>query len=191
MTKVKCTFEETDARRIQTDSAPTQKGEPMSDLIRRDDAIIAVCLSTTRDSATDAIKELPTAKPKEYVKDGTLTVQMPTIKEAKAVDKIVVYSDTYKQEYYMPREWEWCHTCKEYDQERHSCPRMRDVISRTVKELEEQYKPKVGAWIENETTYADNVRQTCECSVCGKISPRPLGDYCRWCGAKMEGASDE
>ncbi len=40
------------------------KGESMSDLIRRDDAIIAVCLSTTRDSATDAIKELPTAEPK-------------------------------------------------------------------------------------------------------------------------------
>ena len=36
----------------------------MSDLIRRDDAIIAVCLSTTRDSATDTIKELPTAEPK-------------------------------------------------------------------------------------------------------------------------------
>ena len=42
------------------------------------------------------------AEPNEYVKDGTLTVQMPTIKEAKAVDKIVVYADTYKQEYYMP-----------------------------------------------------------------------------------------
>ena len=48
-------------------------------------------------------------------------------------------------------------------------------------------EPKVGRWIENETTYADNVRQTCECSVCGKRSPRPLGDYCRWCGAKMIG----
>lgn len=47
-------------------------------------------------------------------------------------------------------------------------------------------EPKVGEWIENETTYADNARQTCECSVCGKRSPRPLGDYCRWCGAKME-----
>ena len=56
----------------------------------------------------DAIQEyinkgyIPTAEPKEYVKDGTLTVQMPTIKEAKAIDRIVVYADTYKQEYYMP-----------------------------------------------------------------------------------------
>ena len=42
------------------------------------------------------------AEPKEYVIDGTLTVQMPTIKEAKAIDKIVVYADTYKQEYHKP-----------------------------------------------------------------------------------------
>ena len=47
-------------------------------------------------------------------------------------------------------------------------------------------EPKVGEWLENETSYVDNVRQTCDCSVCGRRSPRPLGDYCRWCGAKME-----
>lgn len=50
----------------------------------------------------DAIELIPTAEPKEYVKVGTLNVQMPTIKEAKAIDKIVVYADTYKQEYFMP-----------------------------------------------------------------------------------------
>ena len=47
------------------------------------------------------------AEPNEYVKDGTLTVQMPTIKEAKAVDKIVVYADTYKQEYHKPKVGRW------------------------------------------------------------------------------------
>ena len=47
------------------------------------------------------------AEPNEYVKDGTLTVQMPTIKEAKAIDKIVVYADTYKQEYSLPKVGEW------------------------------------------------------------------------------------
>ena len=79
----------------------------MSDLIRRDEAIIAVCLSITRESATDKIKKIPTAEPKEYVIIGTLTVQMPTIKEAKAVEKIVVCADTYKQEYYMPKVGKW------------------------------------------------------------------------------------
>lgn len=143
--------------------------------------------------ARNTIAELPSAEPKEYVKDGTLTVQMPTIKEAKAVDKIVVYADTYKQEYYMPlpREWEWCHTCKEYDQERHSCPRMRDVISRTVKELEEQYKPMVGRWIEKDGMWCDD--PTFRCSVCGEeyelLEGTPIDNgmnYCPNCGAKME-----
>ena len=63
------------------------------------------------------------AEPKEYVKDGTLTVQMPTIKEAKAVDKIVVYADTYKQEYSLPKVGKWirigydiyeCSECHQY-----------------------------------------------------------------------------
>ena len=39
---------------------------------------------------------------KRYIKDGTLIIQARTIKEAISIDKIVVYADTYKQEYYMP-----------------------------------------------------------------------------------------
>ena len=31
---------------------------------------------------------------------------------------------------------EWCTDCKEYDQERHSCPRWNRVIRKTVDELE-------------------------------------------------------
>ena len=44
-----------------------------------------------------------------------------------------------------------------------------------------------GEWIDNETSYADGVRQSCNCSMCGKRSIRPLGDFCRWCGADMRG----
>ena len=44
---------------------------------------------------------------------------------------------------------------------------------------------RYGHWVENDTTYAEVTRQTCTCSVCGKPSPRPLGEFCRWCGAKM------
>ena len=42
-----------------------------------------------------------------------------------------------------------------------------------------------GEWLDTETSYADGVRQYCRCSVCGKQSVRPLGDFCRWCGARM------
>lgn len=51
-------------------------------------------------------------------------------------------------------------------------------------------RPK-GEWIDNETSYADGVRQTCTCSVCGIRSVRPLGDFCRWCGGDMRGQQDE
>lgn len=36
-------------------------------------------------------------------------------------------------------EWEWCHDCKEYDQEAHCCHRWTKVIRQTVAELEERY----------------------------------------------------
>lgn len=44
---------------------------------------------------------------------------------------------------------------------------------------------ETGEWLDNETSYSDTMRQTCTCSVCGKRSLRPLGDFCRWCGADM------
>ena len=122
------------------------------------------------------------AEPNEYVKDGTLTVQMPTIKEAKAIDKIVVYADTYKQEYHKPREWEWCHTCKEYDQERHCCQRFIYVISHSVARLEEEYKPKAGKWIR----IAYDIYECSECHQYVKTSDIDAYDWCHHCGAKME-----
>lgn len=43
-----------------------------------------------------------------------------------------------------------------------------------------------GEWLETEDSYADPPKQqTCMCSVCKKLSKRPLGDFCRWCGACM------
>ena len=50
---------------------------------------------------------------------------------------------------------------------------------------------KKGKWIDNETSYADGVRQTCTCSICGQRSVRPLGRFCRWCGADMGGDKDD
>ena len=34
-----------------------------------------------------------------------------------------------------PEEFEWCHDCKEYDQERHCCHRWTKVIRQTVEEM--------------------------------------------------------
>lgn len=36
---------------------------------------------------------------------------------------------------------------------------------------------KKGEWLDTETSYADGVRQECRCSVCSRLSPRPLGIF--------------
>ena len=38
---------------------------------------------------------------------------------------------------------EWCTDCKEYDQERHCCPRWNRVIRNTVEELKAEHMPSV------------------------------------------------
>ena len=40
------------------------------------------------------------------------------------------------------QEFEWCHDCKEYDQEKHCCHRWTKVIRNTVEEMKNQ-----GQWI--------------------------------------------
>ena len=36
-------------------------------------------------------------------------------------------------------EFEWCDTCKEYDQEKHCCHRWTKVIRNTVEEMKQEY----------------------------------------------------
>lgn len=43
-----------------------------------------------------------------------------------------------------PEEFEWCTDCKEYDQERHCCPRWNRVIRETVEEVRKNAEPR---WI--------------------------------------------
>lgn len=54
-----------------------------------------------------------------------------------------------------------------------------------------QPERKKGKWLDNETSFADGVRQTCTCSICGRRSTRPIGRFCRWCGADMIGEKGE
>lgn len=74
---------------------------------------------------------------------------------------------------------EWCTECKEYDNEKHYCPRFRKVIRRTVQEIEEERKK--GKWLLTDTMYACN---KCH-SVFYETSP-----FCPNCGADMRGEKD-
>lgn len=62
---------------------------------------------------------------------------------------------------------------------------LADIIS-----SEAQPERKRGKWIDNETSYSDDVPQTCTCSVCGMRSRRPIGNFCKWCGVDMREDTD-
>ena len=47
---------------------------------------------------------------------------------------------------------------------------------------------KQGEWIE---IWENEMSNKAKCSECGRISKRPLGYFCRWCGVRMKGADDE
>lgn len=75
---------------------------------------------------------------------------------------------------------EWCTECKEYDKERHCCPRFNHVIRTTLQEVQERKK---GQWIEYDNSH-------CECSVCHEewsyFDDEPdRFNFCPNCGADM------
>ena len=87
---------------------------------------------------------------------------------------------------------EWCHDCKEYDQERHCCPRFNRVIREAVKEI--QPMRKKGKWIDD-GLYGDNFpHHAWLCSECGEGVIEidiPWYNFCPNCGADMRGDADE
>ena len=91
-------------------------------------------------------------------------------------------------------EFEWCHDCKEYDQNAHCCHRWTKVIRNTVDGLLAQGYERVrhGHWNPLEADgYADGnpVVDLWECSVCGEEhegEEHTLTPYCPWCGARLE-----
>lgn len=88
--------------------------------------------------------------------------------------RILIQLPSAESEYRLD---EWCTDCKEYDQDRHCCPRFNRVIRETVDEIEPERK--TGKWI--------NVGSlSCRCSECGCKSAKETS-YCPNCGAKMEG----
>lgn len=86
----------------------------------------------------------------------------------------------------QPGQDEWCTDCKEYDSEKHCCPRFNRVIRNALKDAQPEKK---GKWIvhpEVKNVYGGTY---IECSQCGeKYVVQHMEDekYCRNCGAKME-----
>ena len=81
-------------------------------------------------------------------------------------------------------EFEWCHDCKEYDQNAHCCHRWTKVIRNTVNDLKTQGYEIVrhGHWEWDGYVY-DMLWRCSECSCLNEND----SDYCPNCGAKMNG----
>ena len=71
---------------------------------------------------------------------------------------------------------EWCTDCREYDNERHCCPRFNRVIREALSER------KTGRWKLGPFDRIGGYWTTC--SVCERPSFGG-GKYCRYCGADM------
>jgi len=90
---------------------------------------------------------------------------------------------------------EWCVDCKEYDKEKHFCPRWNRVIRQTL--LDAQPEHKTGRWI------PDDSELGIKCNKCGKsfsdyvnagteyIFLEEIPNFCPNCGAEMEGERKE
>lgn len=79
---------------------------------------------------------------------------------------------------------EWCTDCKEYDKEKHHCPRFNRVIREALKDAQPR---KPGKW----TIYdRHTIPYQYICSECGAYH-RARYDFCPSCGADMRGKLNE
>ena len=84
---------------------------------------------------------------------------------------------------------EWCTDCKEYDKERHCCPRWNRVIRETLKDA--QPERKTGKWVrvDEKPYFRKHFDRVC-CSAC-RAEGISKWSFCPNCGADMRGETDE
>ena len=51
--------------------------------------------------------------------------------------------------------------------------------------MNRKIEPGHGFWIMSDYSYG-NRDQVVHCSACGMPNARPIGNYCRWCGTRMD-----
>lgn len=82
--------------------------------------------------------------------------------------------------------FEWCHDCKEYDQEKHCCHRWTKVIRQTVEEIRSQRSErKKGEWTEYKKSFGVYGQIYYQHDCCPNLYESPY-HFCPNCGAEME-----
>lgn len=90
-------------------------------------------------------------------------------------------------------EFEWCTSCKEYDQKNHCCHRFTKVILQTVEELKAQPQRMRGKWIKDSLcTTSGGTYAVRRCSLCDSYYHDVVfaWNYCPHCGADMREGSE-
>ena len=140
----------------------------MSDLIRREDAIAKFKKSCTSESID---------------KNGIKRGEIHTAMTYEGIIKIIESLPSAE-----PDMDEWCTDCKEYDKEKHCCPRWNKVIRKTVEEM--QMMGKIAKVIEHDAsiTDTDGYKYLRTEYICGNCKKKVLSedDYCSHCGARLE-----
>lgn len=120
----------------------------------------------------DIIKELESWLKVEGYSEGELNIIKAVLYELQSLPSA------------QPDLNEWCTDCKEYDKEKHHCPRFNRVIREALKDAEPR---KTGKWIRNDNG-------TWSCNKCSSWIPDEqhyYANYCLYCGADMRGEQNE
>ncbi len=140
------------------------------------------------EDAEYAIEQLPSARPDNRLEKIAELMEgsIDHFDLNDAMDLLYQIKDVLKLPSAQPDIDEWCDTCREYDSERHCCPRYNRVIREAVEEVKKERK--TGRWSikDGELAFWD------VCSECKKMvmHKAPFYNYCPHCGAKMEGAKE-
>lgn len=112
--------------------------------------------------------------------DAVLELSDKLANEMLFIDDIVDEIENIPSAEPEPEEFEWCHDCKEYDQENHCCHRWTKVIRQTVEDMKSaEQKRKKGTW-KNTALF------TRECSECGaQFHELEYDNFCPNCGTHM------
>lgn len=130
----------------------------------------------SRQTALDALKEYEIVESDNFTRTDPVSM-MAVATIANCIEAIWELPPAEPEQ----EEFEWCHDCKEYDQEKHCCHRWTKVIRQTVEELKAQ-KQEITAIVED---FGHPCGTYGYCSNCGGycVNEEP---YCPHCGAKVE-----